>query len=821
MLSSPANGAPNQAFSGLSLSWSSGSGGSVTSYTVQLSTASTFSTTVNSWSNPIAAPTTSVALPTLASSTTYYWEVLATGPNGSSAWATAWSFTTVPPAPGAPVLVSPENGFSSIPLSPNVAWGSVATATSYEVQVSSTDASFSSTILDVQGLTGTFAGIGPLAYNTLYYWRVNAINVGGGTMSVVRSFTSAEDYADLWSHHFQIPLNTTNSGTGAAYVASNQINFPVLVRLTTSNFSGWSQIASGGADLRFSSGANYKKAFPYQIDYWSASGPANDSAAIWVLVDTVYGNDNTRSIEMHYGNGGAASLSSGAAVFDTGNGYQAVYHFSETSAGNANDATVNSYTATNIAAPAVVPGVIGNARSFNGTTQGFWAANTESPPGKVCFPSQGVYTLSAWVLSSWTTGDQSTPGIISKGTAGAGQYQLYERGTAGTTSSYEYCFLEQRASGGAQSKRTPAGGIAASTAGQWVHIVSVRNGPNMVLYVNGVNAGTGSDSATSGGTRDTTENIGIGARLTTGSSPTDTNKWHGLIDEPEIASVARSADWVNLSYQNEQPSQALVALGTLPSIPALSAPANNSTNQFPSLILSWTTATGAATYEVQVATSSGFGSATVADQGLISGLTYAPPGLNGGTTYYWHVDATNSNGTQAWSAAWSFTTAQIPGVPLISSPSNASQNQAISGLTLSWSSNSGGPVTSYTVQLAITSTFSTTVNSWTNPLPAATTSEALPTLANATTYYWKVAATGPGGTAWASAWSFTTVIAAPVAPVLSSPTNGAANEPINLSLSWGSVSNAVSYHLNVATASDFSTTVFDLRGLTTTSQYYH
>jgi hypothetical protein len=59
---------------------------------------------------------------------------------------------------------------------------------------------------------------------------------------------------------------------------------------------------------------------------------------------------------------------------------------------------------------------------------------------------------------------------------------------------------------------------------------------------------------------------------------------------------------------------------------------------------------------------------------------------------------------------------------------------------------------------------------------------------------------------------------APDAPDLSSPANGATGESVNPTLSWSASSAAASYRLQISTASDFSATVFDQTGITSTSQ---
>ena len=58
-------------------------------------------------------------------------------------------------------------------------------------------------------------------------------------------------------------------------------------------------------------------------------------------------------------------------------------------------------------------------------------------------------------------------------------------------------------------------------------------------------------------------------------------------------------------------------------------------------------------------------------------------------------------------------------------------------------------------------------------------------------------------------WSFTTVIAAPTSsPTLALPSDGATNQPVNLTLTWGTVVNAATYAVQVSTDPTFATTLY-------------
>ncbi len=116
---------------------------------------------------------------------------------------------------------------------------------------------------------------------------------------------------------------------------------------------------------------------------------------------------------------------------------------------------------------------------------------------------------------------------------------------------------------------------------------------------------------------------------------------------------------------------------TPPAAPTLVSPSNGATDVSTSPTLSWNASSGAASYRVQVSTSSSFTS-TVYDQSGITTTSTSVTGLTGGTAYYWRVNASNSAGTSSWSSVWSFTTtaaAPCPGTKYTGSLSGTGRSQ--------------------------------------------------------------------------------------------------------------------------------------------------
>jgi hypothetical protein len=325
----------------------------------------------------------------------------------------------------------------------------------------------------------------------------------------------------------KIVINTT-SGSGGAGVAGMVLKFPALVRLDKTNFD-FSVVNNAGSPIGFQkpNGA----AVPFQIERWDS---INGQAAIWVLVDTVFGNDSSHYLTMSW-NFSGASLQNAAAVFDTANGFQAVWHFSQGAAAIAQDATINGYNGAPNGAMTDTAGVIGNAKVFDGQTGYFAMAGSAS--GKLNFPRGGPFTISSWVNTNVLDGNFYC--IVSKGN---NQYALQ------ISDDNQWEIMDFDNTQGWIHVRSPA------VAQTWKYVVGVVSGANEYLYVDGLLANNVITTAQATG-RDVSNNVMVGKM-----SESATRFFNGKIDEVNMANVARSGDWIKLSFQNQKAGSTVVTV---------------------------------------------------------------------------------------------------------------------------------------------------------------------------------------------------------------------------------------------------------------------
>jgi hypothetical protein len=169
-LSSPSDGAATCDLTP-DLEWSSVSG--ATSYWVQVDNAPSFgSPEVNT-----ATSSPGYTVPSALSPGTYYWRVRASNLCGDGPWSAVWDFAVLAAATGPPTLNSPGSGSYIIDRTPMFRWSSVASATSYEVQIDD-DAGFGSPEIETATSSTDFTPTSPLATGS-WYWRVRACNLCG------------------------------------------------------------------------------------------------------------------------------------------------------------------------------------------------------------------------------------------------------------------------------------------------------------------------------------------------------------------------------------------------------------------------------------------------------------------------------------------------------------------------------------------------------------------------------------------------------------------------------------------------------------------
>jgi Concanavalin A-like lectin/glucanases superfamily/Domain of unknown function (DUF2341) len=337
-----------------------------------------------------------------------------------------------------------------------------------------------------------------------------------------------------WNFSKKLTLNTTASG---ANVSGNVTDFPVLVRLTSSNFT-FADAKQDGADLRFTKSDGTP--LQYEIERWDAAAGV---AEVWVKVDTVYGNSNSQYIVMSWGASASSvtSASNGTAVFDTAQGFQAVWHLGQGTGASVLDATANHYDGTpSGTAPTSAGGAIGTAQQFDGTAN--YIEILGSATGKLDFPQNGRYTLSAWIYVD--TLDTNERFILGKG------HEQYLIQSSLVPQDEKWEFAEYQTAAWQISRAAPA-------AGQWKFLVGVRDGVSQNLYVDGSLA----DSAIflypqAGVARYTANNFFMGK---TPPFPAEhPNYFKGRIDEARVQSDACSADWVRLCFMNQKEPDALI-----------------------------------------------------------------------------------------------------------------------------------------------------------------------------------------------------------------------------------------------------------------------
>ena len=339
-------------------------------------------------------------------------------------------------------------------------------------------------------------------------------------------------------------------------VVATLTNFPVLISITDTDLMDDAQ--NDGDDIAFFLGTTQ---LAHEIE--SFKGTTGELQA-WVKV-TSLSSDTSITIYMYYGNATCESQENVEAVWD--DNFKMVQHLNETS-GIHKDSTLNGNDGAPIGVTQTAIGKIDGADDFDGTND---YVNCGS---KTSLDITGDITIETWAKSdsfaSWSE-------IVSKRDDKPTQSANYDLrfGHHGTSALYNQIQFYWR-NGNWQVYTTDS----TYTTGAWYHIVATREGTDLPkIYVNGVLAG---GTCTFGNCNNAmladTNDLNLGAGIDSNGN----YNWifDGIIDEVRISDTARSADWIETSYNNQNDPSSFITVGDeqttdpgIPEFPTMSLPA--------------------------------------------------------------------------------------------------------------------------------------------------------------------------------------------------------------------------------------------------------
>ncbi|MDT7838942.1 DUF2341 domain-containing protein [Aquabacterium sp. OR-4] len=306
-----------------------------------------------------------------------------------------------------------------------------------------------------------------------------------------------------WNADFK-QRTTVTLNTGAAGITTTEAlsGVAVPVRLHSGNFD-FVGAKPDGSDVRVLAGDD-KTPLKFAIERWDSTG---EMAVVWVQLPTVAPGSDKNQLFVYAGNAKAAAEPA-AAVADSG--AQLTLHF-EQSDGSLRDAGGASLTASGPLA-SEVNGLIGASGRFDGTQM------VELPAADRLTAGPGApYALSLWIKPQAATGTLFSQGPLSLSLdAGKARLQL--------------------------GPLSLSGGDLPPSA--WAQIAVVQAGGKLTLYVNGQQAAQAPLPAPAP-TIEGPVRIGQG--------------YNGLIDELQLATAARSADWIKFSRAAQGADAKLVA----------------------------------------------------------------------------------------------------------------------------------------------------------------------------------------------------------------------------------------------------------------------
>lgn len=268
-----------------------------------------------------------------------------------------------------------------------------------------------------------------------------------------------------------------------------------------------------------------------------------------------------------------------------------------------------------------------------------------------------------------------------------------------------------------------------------------------------------------------------------------------------------------------------------PATPELLSPSHNATNVSVTPTLVWNNADRAEKYHIMIATNPDFQNPVLNDSSYTFNSRNVT--LDFKTQYWWKVKSKNVGGESNWSATRIFTTIiEKPTIPNPVTPANGA-NKLIQPIVFKWRPSERA--TTYDFDIATDAGFTSIAVTRTGLTDTTVT---IGSLQNRTTFYWRVRSTNVGGSSAYSIVRQFRTIGVPEKVVLTNPSSGAINQPVDITFEWN-VPNELSrtpddaqsilrYHFELTTDtttveivdSSVATNSKEIQGLQNLTQYF-
>ncbi|HSQ42445.1 MAG TPA: LamG-like jellyroll fold domain-containing protein [Fibrobacteraceae bacterium] len=326
---------------------------------------------------------------------------------------------------------------------------------------------------------------------------------------------------------WKVKLNTSATG---ADLSEDLLAFPLSLRTDSLGIDFTVISPEAGSFQAWKSDSATE--LPLAISYWSATDSAGQ---FWAQLDTLYAQDSTQFIWLTYSEGDTAT--SASTPFSSSNGYLGVWHFDEGTS-VATDASGNGWDGEPTGTTDSV-GVAGRAFLYDGRSSYVTIPNTASSVFN--FNYLDTLSISLWVN---VTDISANRFILSKG---AYQYYLmyyYPHG-------WQFVNYEEEQ---ASYDDYLAEADTSTVENQWHLLTVTQSNDETRLFVDDSLQDSIASVGVADSARNTDQDIVFG-RICFSEENTDFYYFVGLIDEIEISGVARSAEWIRLTYLNQKPEK--------------------------------------------------------------------------------------------------------------------------------------------------------------------------------------------------------------------------------------------------------------------------